>query len=345
MGGGTHYEDCSRCGKDRDFGCRCSKQSTDPALSAMNCGCDPGCGWVREDCHVHQVVDGRLVTKEAGLLSKQEERDSREWAEQLNNRMEEMLAPSEQTQAEVAAALRSMSTPVLVLVHQRASVERSLRSAKEPPSSVEKRAQEQRIEEAKKRYQAMADEMAKVPTVPGRELPTHHLPADPKERKGAPIYSGVVRYFPDALVAVAQLSKVGNDQHNPGQPLHWAREKSTDHHDCILRHITDAGTLDSDGVRHSTKVAWRALAALQVEIEADREKQPGEPIYFLKDEGFRPLEHGARACCTQFEDCTRACTPRGEYIERKRVMEQTKAINCGPKQCLEGLSPDARYNS
>ena len=91
-----------------------------------------------------------------------------------------------------------------------------------------------------------------------------------KDRKNVVIYSGVLMYFPDAIKAVAQCSKIGNDQHNPGEPLHWAREKSTDQHDCIVRHLMDAGTMDSDGVRHSTKVAWRALAALQLEIEKDK---------------------------------------------------------------------------
>lgn len=94
------------------------------------------------------------------------------------------------------------------------------------------------------------------------------LPTDAQERKSAPIYSGVLKYFPDAIAAVAKLSKIGNDQHNPGQPLHWAREKSADHHDCLIRHAMDAGTIDTDGVRHSAKVAWRALAALQLELEA-----------------------------------------------------------------------------
>lgn len=90
-----------------------------------------------------------------------------------------------------------------------------------------------------------------------------------KERKDAPIYSGVLKYFPDALLEVAKLSKVGNDQHNPGQPLHWAKEKSTDEGDALMRHLLDAGTLDTDGMRHSAKVAWRALALLQREIDAE----------------------------------------------------------------------------
>lgn len=91
-----------------------------------------------------------------------------------------------------------------------------------------------------------------------------------QERKAMPVCTGAIDYFPDALMAVANLSKVANDQHNPGQPMHWSRDKSTDHADCIVRHLIDRGTFDSDGQRHSAKVAWRALALLQVEIEAER---------------------------------------------------------------------------
>lgn len=96
------------------------------------------------------------------------------------------------------------------------------------------------------------------------------LPTDPKARKHVPIYSGVLMYFPDAIAAVAQCSQVGNDQHNPGKPLHWDRSKSQDEHDALTRHLMEAGTIDSDGIRHSAKVAWRALAALQKEIERER---------------------------------------------------------------------------
>lgn len=98
------------------------------------------------------------------------------------------------------------------------------------------------------------------------------LPTDPQERKAVPIVRGLLDYFPDACAAVAHLSFVGNEQHNPGEPLHWARGKSMDQEDCLVRHLMERGTLDSDGVRHSTKVAWRALANLQLEIEAARAK-------------------------------------------------------------------------
>jgi hypothetical protein len=95
------------------------------------------------------------------------------------------------------------------------------------------------------------------------------LPDDAKKRKGLPVTTGVLDYFPDAIVAVAACSKAGNDQHNPGQPLHWDKSKSLDHADCIGRHLIQRGTIDSDGIRHSAKLAWRALALLQTELEKE----------------------------------------------------------------------------
>lgn len=93
------------------------------------------------------------------------------------------------------------------------------------------------------------------------------LPEDAAERKSAPMCEGVLDYFPNALAEVAKVSKFGNDKHNPGQPLHHSRGKSLDHADCILRHLVDRGKLDSNGIRHSACVAWRALALLQEELE------------------------------------------------------------------------------
>jgi hypothetical protein len=96
------------------------------------------------------------------------------------------------------------------------------------------------------------------------------LPTDAAARKDVPIATGFIDYFPDAIAAVAALSKKGNDQHNPGKPLHWDRSKSGDESDALMRHFLERGTIDTDGVRHSAKVAWRALAMLQKEIEQAR---------------------------------------------------------------------------
>jgi hypothetical protein len=97
------------------------------------------------------------------------------------------------------------------------------------------------------------------------------LPSDAAERKKYPIGTGVLDYFPDAIAEIARVSYEGNQQHNPGQPLHWAREKSTDQEDTMQRHYLERGTLDKDGMRHTAKMAWRALAMLQLEIEAARD--------------------------------------------------------------------------
>lgn len=94
-----------------------------------------------------------------------------------------------------------------------------------------------------------------------------------QKRKATPVFSGVIRYFPLALKEVARVSYIGNEQHNPGKPLHWDRSKSGDEADALARHLIDAGTFDTDGTRHSAKVAWRALAMLQKELEIEKIKE------------------------------------------------------------------------
>lgn len=93
------------------------------------------------------------------------------------------------------------------------------------------------------------------------------LPTDSEKRKEIPLASGCLDYFPDALAAVAELSFAGNQKHNPGEPIHWARSKSGDEADALMRHFVERGAIDTDGHRHSAKVAWRALALLQKELE------------------------------------------------------------------------------
>lgn len=94
------------------------------------------------------------------------------------------------------------------------------------------------------------------------------LPAESAERKAIPMTTGVLDYFPAAIAEVAKVSKAGNEKHNPGQEMHHARGKSTDHADSILRHLAERGGIDADtGVRHSAELAWRALALLQQELE------------------------------------------------------------------------------
>lgn len=110
--------------------------------------------------------------------------------------------------------------------------------------------------------------------------PSPDRPSLPEEgRDEFPMADGLLDYFPNALAEVARWSKIGNDKHNPGQPMHWNRDKSTDHRNKIARHLIDAGKRDKDGNRHSAALAWRALANLQEELE--------------REEGF-PMPRNAR---------------------------------------------------
>lgn len=111
-------------------------------------------------------------------------------------------------------------------------------------------------------------------------------------RKAMPIASGVVDYFPDAIAAVAAVSKIGNDQHNPGKPMFWDRTKSRDEADCLMRHFVQRGTRDTDGVLHSAKVAWRALALLQKEIEGERDAAQAETAFYAAGYSAKDTDAG-----------------------------------------------------
>ena len=94
-----------------------------------------------------------------------------------------------------------------------------------------------------------------------------------KERKQAPVFSGVLKYFPLAMIEIAKCSYMGNQQHHADKPLHWDRNKSSDELDALTRHLLQAGEIDSDGLRHSAKICWRAMANLQKELENSLEVQ------------------------------------------------------------------------
>lgn len=97
---------------------------------------------------------------------------------------------------------------------------------------------------------------------------------DSATRKGQPVAMGVLAYFPKSLIAISEVSRRGNEKHNPGDPLRWAREKSTDEANACVRHIIDAlaeGPLavDAEGVPHLHSAAWRMLAWLERVLEGD----------------------------------------------------------------------------
>ena len=110
------------------------------------------------------------------------------------------------------------------------------------------------------------------------------LTSDTQGRTELPMADGLLDYFPNALAEVSRLSHVATQQHHPDEPMHWARGKSTDHRNKIMRHLVDTGKRDDKGMRHSAMVAWRALALLQEELEQD-EGVPVSRASRLPEEG------------------------------------------------------------
>lgn len=93
------------------------------------------------------------------------------------------------------------------------------------------------------------------------------LPDDGAIRKMLPMARGLLDYFPLALAYVSFVSYMGNLKHNPGESLHWSRDKSDDHADTVIRHMCERGMIDEEGVRHTGHAAWRILAELEKELE------------------------------------------------------------------------------
>lgn len=119
------------------------------------------------------------------------------------------------------------------------------------------------------------------------------LPIDSNERKNYPLFRGCLRYFPAAIAGIARISKLGNDKHNPGEDMHHARNKSSDHGDCIMRHLVDVEDLLSaynrgnaitkqDILDEVSQMAWRALALSQ-KLHEELGLSPLAPAAVVKD--------------------------------------------------------------
>lgn len=138
------------------------------------------------------------------------------------------------------------------------------------------------------------------PAIVLAEAPGSYIPQDDATRKNAPMFRGLLGYFPAALFEVAAHSADSNRKHTPEDTdgPHWARGKSTDHEDTIIRHLIDAGPRRSflgrlrawlaapkgssarDARRYHLRcIAWRALALLQEDCEAEG-AEPGVSSIF-----------------------------------------------------------------
>ena len=143
------------------------------------------------------------------------------------------------------------------------------------------------------------------------------FPTDDKARKRAQAWTYLTEYFPDSFLAELEVAIAGNEQHNPGEPLHWAREKSTDQMNTAFRHMWDhemGTTRDVDGKYHLAKAIWRLKAELQLTIEAERQSMEHDSPGWqnqTEDEGFT----GSRSDIIFVDNPTSPTPTRGEEAE------------------------------
>lgn len=107
------------------------------------------------------------------------------------------------------------------------------------------------------------------------------LPTDSDARKAIPLASACDDFFPAALAGVAMHSaSVGAAKHNAGAAPFHARGRSSDHRDCIRRHMVDIADIQAQMMRGGSTaelkkmlrtelnaLCWRALAWSQESAE------------------------------------------------------------------------------
>ena len=163
------------------------------------------------------------------------------------------------------------------------------------------------------------------------------LPTTDKDRKQDwPLWTFMFEYFPKAWLEVVRVAVEGNKQHNPGQPLHWARGKSTDQLNTAFRHLFDYGTgvkQDTDGVHHLAKAIWRLMAQLQLDVEAKEEVEAcntGAPVE--QAPGPYTAEQWRSCACKKLliHD-----TDRLEFVTKDDVSHQVGMCTPGGTRCPE----------
>jgi hypothetical protein len=174
------------------------------------------------------------------------------------------------------------------------------------------------------------------------------------------MFRGLLRYFPAALAGVARHSKAGNDKHNPGEEMHHARGKSSDHADCIVRHLVDLADLDARGdvriegepslataiLDEANALAWRALALAQ-ELHERYGRAPLAPGARLADPRERAVPvmvldaaHRCASCGRSTPQAVESCDRWDCYAFRKPGDVARVPFRCSHPGCTGHSQPN-----
>jgi dATP/dGTP diphosphohydrolase, N-terminal len=90
----------------------------------------------------------------------------------------------------------------------------------------------------------------------------------------APVFRGLVDYFPQAISAVSEVSQKGAEKYT-WKGWETVPEGFERYSDAMMRHLCAESHEDIDqdtGCLHAAQVAWNALARLQLLINAEGEE-------------------------------------------------------------------------
>jgi Domain of unknown function (DUF5664) len=178
-----------------------------------------------------------------------------------------------------------------------------------------------------------------------------------QQRKNIPLFHFLIRYFPRALVQVTKVCVAGNVQHNPElapTDINWSRNKSTDQLNTALRHMVDhamghiyedepPGVLEAidqpEGTYTLAKAAWRILAELELQIEADEKRKAENAEWWAKAnqnsiEPPKPL--GWEFECVDLAAADAGFTPREPFHSHVIDASDLRCIYCRLKQNERG---------
>lgn len=118
---------------------------------------------------------------------------------------------------------------------------------------------------------------------------------DSKARKDTPLLAGLFGYFAAALAGIARHSFRSNEKHNSGLPMHWARGKSMDHGECVIRHALDLEEIKA-WLRRNPEHPQRAEVVTMLEHEYDARswRACAESQEFYEEFRSSPLAFNAR---------------------------------------------------
>ena len=138
------------------------------------------------------------------------------------------------------------------------------------------------------------------------------------------------RKFPRAIQAVAEVSKLGDAKHNNATVRSYSGMENghQEYSEAMIRHVFDeimTGPIDpEDGKLHAARIAWAALARLEIQLE----KEHGEPVDYQYEGG--PI---GEAIKSMYDSGGELSSAKETEEDIKNLVEKINGQKCGDPNC------------